>query len=56
MHIKHIITTVFKKHDIQDEKLALALNEILEAYYHEIDAQLARDAKDKLLGIGKRIR
>ena len=29
MHIKHIITKAFKKHDIQDEKLALALNEIL---------------------------
>lgn len=53
MHIKHIITKAFKKHDIQDEKLALALNEILETYYHEINTQLDRDAKNKLIGIGK---
>ncbi|MED1303687.1 hypothetical protein P4U65_24680 [Bacillus pacificus] len=45
MYMEHIITEVFKKYDIQDEKLALALNEILEAYYREMNEQLARDVQ-----------
>ncbi|MCU5668671.1 hypothetical protein OCB72_28945 [Bacillus cereus] len=56
MHVKHIIASAFKKHDIQDEKLALALEEILKAYYHEVDTKLAQDAHDRLIGIGRKPR